>query len=356
MATVAGSFGAPLFSSNNWQQPGVVRYAVVGLGNFASYVLPRIMNCQHAKISALVSSDEQKAKQWAATYGIEAANIYSYQTFRQIADNPNIDAVYICTPVGLHEEFALQAMEAGKHVLTEKTMAASSAQGQRMVESAKAAGLQLMTAYRARFDPYNQEAIRLCRSGELGEVTHISAHKGFAIGDKFGKNGWRLDKTLAGGGSLIDIGIYSVQACRYLAGIEPVRVSAIKSRHQMADGIEEGIVFTLEFPGNVLASGSASWSYALQNHYRVMATKGWLELNPATSNGNIGMKVARSESKEEGSVLLPQVDQIPAMFDHFSKCIINKTEPLIAADEGLKDLKVIEAIYRSAETGRAVEV
>ena len=332
---------------------GKVGFAILGLGNFASYVAPRLKNCKHAKLAALISSDKQKAQAWANSFDIDSSNIYSYHDMDRIADNPSIAAVYVATPVGTHKNFAIKALNAGKHVLTEKTMASSVEEGEEMIEIAQANNRKLMVAYRARYEPFNQEAIKICRDESLGPLVAISAHKGFNIGNRFGKNNWRLNPRLSGGGTLLDIGIYSIQACRYLAGVEPLEAMAVANGK---GGVEFDLSFILRFPEEVQAVGSASWNYGLQNYYRAAFSRGYVELDPATSNGNLRMKVKQENPREIRERFLSNVDQIVAEFDHFATCILEDRPPLTSGEEGLKDLKVIQAIYQSVREQRPIQV
>lgn len=336
-----------------------IGYAVVGLGFFASYVTPRIAKSNHSNVVALVSSDRNKALEWATKYGVAEKNIYDYQNYESIINNPEIDAVYIATPVGTHCEFALKAFAAKKHVLTEKTMASSSFECNQMIQAARDAEKKLMVAYRARYEPYNQEMIKMSRDETYGKVSAISAHKGFFIGDKLGKDNWRINKKLSGGGALMDIGIYSIQACRYIAGTEPIEVTGFSesnSDDERFKEVDENLSFMMRFEEGVLASGSASWNYSLQNRYRVGTNDGYYELQPATSNTNLRMTIKQTNPTFIGERYLRNVDQIPLMFDHFSECIIDDKEPLTNGDEGLRDLLVIEAIYKSIEEGRTIKL
>lgn len=341
-------------------------WAIVGLGNYAQYAMQRFTASQQSRIAALVSGDPAKAAQISNRYGVNAARIYDYENFDSIKDNEEVSIVYIITPNGTHSDLAIRAMEAGKHVIVEKTMAATSAEAIRMIRTAKRLDKKLMVAYRARFEPYNQNIIRMAREEEFGKITSIVAHKGFAIGNALGKNNWRLDRSLIGGGSLIDIGVYSIQACRYIAGAEPVEVTATTS-NTSGDArfkeVEESIAFTLRFPNGCLATGSASWNYSLQNYFRAVGTNGWVELDPATSNANLRMfaskDIVRSGQAPQPSRIVEErhyanVDQLPIMFDHFSDCVLNNKQPLLPMEEGLRDLEVIEAIYESARTGRGI--
>jgi predicted dehydrogenase len=186
-------------------------------------------------------------------------------------------------------------------------------------------------------------------------VTSISAHKGFVIGTNLGKNSWRLNKTLAGGGASLDIGIYSIQACRYIAASKPIEVFAFKTNTDARFAeVDETMIFTIKFDNGILATGSASWNYGLQNYYRVATTKDYYYLDPATSNENLRLHVKQESPTQLAEQFLRNVDQIPVMFDHFSDSIIQDKKPLTDGYEGLEDLKVVEAIYKSITEARPI--
>jgi len=360
-ALSTGALSLPWFGTkaSASEEKRITNYAVIGLGFFSSYVIPRVQKSKYSRIKALVSSDKEKAQDWCKKYGLKNCQIYSYDTMHELAENSDIDAVYIATPVGTHAAFALKAFESGKHVLTEKTMAASVLEGETMIKASKAAGKKLMVAYRARYEPFNKKAIEFSRQHTYGKVNAIAAHKGFFIGNRLGKNNWRSSQKLSGGGALTDIGIYSIQACRYIAGAEPIEAFAFSystpDDPRFTD-VEENFSFMLKFPDGLLATGSASWNYALQNYYKVGATKASFELNPATSNGTLRMFINKMKPREIIEKMLRNTDQIAAEFDHFSQCITEDKEPLTNGEEALKDLKVIEALYRSAQLNQPVRL
>src|SRR6266404_2895137 len=200
-------------------------WAIVGLGSLSiNQILPAFSKCEKSKVTALVSGHPDKANKLALRYGVNAKNIYNYQNYDSIKDNPEVDIIYIVLPNGMHAEYTVRGLQAGKHVLTEKPMANTPAECQQMIDAGRKANKKLMVAYRCRYEPYNQEAVRVARSQELGTVKVILADAGFAMKDP---NVWRLKKSLAGGGSLMDIGIYALQAARYLTGEEPSEVNAM---------------------------------------------------------------------------------------------------------------------------------
>jgi predicted dehydrogenase len=330
-------------------------WAIVGLGNLSIHeILPAFAKCEKSKAVAFVSGHPDKANKLAVRYGVSPKNIYNYQNYDTIKDNPEVDIIYIVLPNGMHAEYTVRGLQAGKHVLTEKPMACTPVECQQMIDAARKAARKLMVAYRCRYEPYNREAIRIARSHELGPTKVILADHGFNIGDP---TQWRLKKDLAGGGSLMDIGIYSLQAARYLSGEEPNEVNAVMYNtpgdHRFRE-VEETINFQLRFPSGVLANCTSSYGYAGQNHYRVVGTESWLEMDPATSYRGLRMRVHRGNVTEERE--FPARDHFALEMDHMSECVMENKEPLTPGEEGLRDLKVMMAIYEAANTGKRVEL
>jgi len=221
VANVAGTLLKGAAAQRVPDAPGKkLGWAIVGLGSLSiNQILPAFAKCEKSKVVALVSGHPDKANKLALRYGVDAKNIYNYQNYDQLRDNAAVDVIYIVLPNGMHAEYTIRGHQAGKHVLSEKPMANTPAECQQMIDAARKANRRLMVAYRCRYEPYNQEAIRMARQQELGPTKVILADHGFNIGDP---TQWRLNKTLAGGGSLMDIDIYSLQAARYLTGEEPI--------------------------------------------------------------------------------------------------------------------------------------
>jgi predicted dehydrogenase len=328
-------------------------WAVVGLGSLSiNQILPAFAKCEKSKVVALVSGHPEKANKLAARYGVNPKNIYNYQNYDSIKDNPEVDVIYIVLPNGMHAEYTVRGHQAGKHVLTEKPMANSPAECQQMIDAARKADRKLMVAYRCRYEPYNQEAIRIARSQELGPTQAIFADAGFKMGDP---TQWRLNKSLAGGGSMMDIGIYALNASRYLSGEEPTQVNAMMYTtpgDPRFKEVEENVNFQLRFPSGILANCSSSYGYFHQSHYRVIGTEGRLQMDPATwYNGN-RLKVERDNKIEE--IELPERDHFAAEMEHMSDCVMRNKEPLTPGEEGLRDLKIITAVYEAGRTGKTV--
>jgi predicted dehydrogenase len=330
-------------------------WAVVGLGSLAiNQILPAFAKCEKSKVVALVSGHPDKANKLALRYNVNPKNIYNYQNYDSLKDNPEVDIIYIVLPNSMHAEYTIRGAQAGKHVLSEKPMATSSADCQAMIDAAKKANRKLMVAYRCRYEPFNQEMIRMARSKEFGPIKVIIADHGFNIGDP---SQWRLNQKLAGGGCLMDIGIYSLQAARYITGEEPTEVTAqtyTNANDPRFKEVEETINFQLRFPSGVLANCTSSYGYNNQNHYRVVCSDGWFELEPATSYTGLQMRIHRKNTLEEPQ--LPVRDHFTLEMDHLSDCVMNGKEPLTPGEEGLRDMKIMTAIYESAKTNKTVRL
>jgi predicted dehydrogenase len=330
-----------------------IGFALVGLGNLAiNQLMPAFAQCRRAKLVGFVSGRPEKAKQLAQLYGVDAKNIYSYDNYDRLADNPAIDVIYIVLPNSMHAEYTIRALKAGKHVLCEKPMANTPQDCEQMIAAAKAANRKLMVGYRVRYEPFNQALIAYAReAADAGPTRLILADAGFNIGDP---KQWRLRREMAGGGSLMDIGIYALNAARYLSGEEPVAVNAVM--HSTPNDprfteVEENIMFQLRFPSGILANCGSSYGGGINRH-RVVKPRGAAELEPASSYTGLRMRVWRGGAIEER--VLPQRNHFAAEMDHLADCIISDTTPLTPGEEGLKDMRIIMAIYEAARTGRTI--
>ena len=328
-------------------------WAVVGLGRLAiNQILPAMAGCRRSAVTALVSGRPEKAKRLAQVFGVDPKNLYDYDNYDSIARNPAVDVVYVVLPNSMHAEYTIRALEAGKHVLCEKPMANTPADCERMIAAARASGRKLMIAYRLHYEPHNQALVKFARDPQQeGPTQLILADAGFNIGDP---TQWRLRRAMAGGGSLMDIGIYALQAARYLSGEEPVSVNAMTFSTPgdvRFKEVEEHVTFQLRFPSGILANCSSSYGAGL-NRFRVVKRTGWAELEPALNYTGIRMRAWR------GGVLqdVPQrtVDHFAAEMDHFSECIQTGADPRTPGEEGLRDLRIMMAIYEAARSGRAV--
>jgi len=332
-----------------------LRYAVVGLGSYAvNQIMPRFKDTESCELVALVSGTPAKLEKYGAEYGIPATHHYNYQNYDKIADNPDIDAVYIILPNSMHAEFTIRAARAGKHVMCEKPMAVSAAECEAMIAACRKAKVKLMIGYRCHFEQYNLHVIEQVRSGAIGKPHVITAEHGF-----YAQPGqWRLDRPLSGGGSMMDIGIYSLNAARYLSGEEPVLVTATESTDKSDPrfrNVEDQIDFQLKFPSGVIANCISSYSTG-HNAFRVTGEKGWIGMEPATPYSGHQLWMRRNGKTEQKMLPPAPKNQWAGQLDHLAECVASGKEPIVAGEEGLKDMRLIEAIYRSAREGRAVKV
>lgn len=329
-----------------------VRYAVVGLGHIAqAAVLPAFKHAkENSVLTALVSSDPVKRREIGKKYGV--THTYSYEQFDECVNNEHVDAVYIALPNHLHCEFALRAFDAGRHVLCEKPMAVTEADCRRMIVAAAERKARLMIAYRLHFEEANLEAVEIARSRRLGELRYFSSD--FSMQVK--PSDIRLKAEL-GGGTLYDIGVYCINAARCLFHDEPIEVSACarSGSDPRFQDIEETVTATLRFPGERLASFTCSFGAADVSSYRIVGTKGDLALDPAY---DYSQKLARSLTIEGKCVkkVFRKRDQFAAELIHFSDCVLQGRSPEPGGLEGLADVRVIEALYRSAEQQRPVSI
>lgn len=324
--------------------------ALVGLGSYSSGQLaPALQQTTLCQLNGIVTGTPAKAGQWKKQYNIPEKNVYNYQTFDRIADNPDIDIIYIVLPNGMHAEYAIRAAQAGKHVICEKPMATSVKDCEAIIAACKKAGQRLSIGYRLHFEPYNLEMMRLGQEEIFGKIKTINTGNGYYMGD--GNQSWRIDKELGGGGPLMDMGIYSVQAMRYVTGKEPLSVTARagKNRKAMFSEVEEFIEWEAEFPGGILANGNTSYAANL-NHLRVESINGWFELSQAFRYGGM----AGTTSK--GSLNFPEVNQQALQMDNFADCILHNKPTRVPGEMGLQDVKILQAIYQAAETGNKISI
>lgn len=344
--TSSNAFGKTA-SSLTIGQGGTLRVALMGLGGYASRVAEAMQTCKRAKVTGLISGTPAKLKDWGAKYDVPEKSRYNYENFDNIKDNPDIDAVYIITPNALHHDQAIRVAKAGRHVICEKPMALNAKEGQEMVDACAAAGVKLLVGYRMHFEPNTLEVIRMRNAGEFGKILFFQGLSGFRIGDP---NQWRLSKALAGGGSLMDIGIYAINGARYMVGEEPVWVTAQETKTdttKFKEGVDETIQFQLGFPNGAVASCLSTYSMNYLDRFFLNGEKGFAELQPSTGYGPIKGRT------NKGELTQPHTTHQTLQMDAMAGIILDGNKPVVPVDgqEGLKDLKVIDAIYAACKTG-----
>lgn len=320
--------------------------ALVGLGGYSRGQLgPGLKLTQHARLAGVVTGSREKGLQWAAEYGFPESSIYGYDSMARMADNPDIDIVYVVTPNGLHAEHAIAAAKAGKHVICEKPMANTVAECDAIIAACKQAGVRLSMGYRLHFDPFHEELRRLARTGEFGPFMKMDG--GFAF--TMGRPQWRAEKKLAGGGPLMDLGVYVIQESLMAAGeVLPVALTARelpKKRPEFFRDVEESIEWTLEFANGARAQGYTSYNDN-RNNFRAEAKDGWYEVGPAY--GYNGLRAATSRGPL--TITAPASQQALQM-DDFALCVREGRDTRVPGEMGRRDMVMVEAIYASAGAG-----
>jgi predicted dehydrogenase len=334
-----------------------IGYAVIGLGFIAeTSVLPAFSHSKKCKLVALASHDQKRAKQLGAKFGVKAENCYSYENYDQCLNNPDVDAVFIASVNGAHAEQTIRAAAAGKHVLCEKPLANTVDECRRMVEACKNNNVYLMTAYRKYFEPGSVALKKLITSGKLGGLRHMfSSYTEFV--DPIKAKTWQLNKRLAGGGSLMDIGIYCVNTMRWLAGTDPIDATA----HSWTDNpkrfgeVEDSVAFRLTHPEGLVCQGTSSYSTRAASFVQVHGEKGWAALNPAFAfeeERRLFGKIQGRWFEQRFKVM----DEFVLEIDYFADCIRRHRDPEPDGMEGLRDIATIEAIYKSARENRTAAV
>lgn len=337
--------------------------ALCGLGVYAGLVAEGLQVSEYCNLAGIVTGTPAKAEKWKAQYNIPEKNIYNYQNFDKIIKNKDIDLVYVILPNGLHKEFVIRAAKAGKHVITEKPMAITVKDCEEMIKACDDNKVQLAIGYRLHYEPTHLEIKRLGQEKVLGQVRFIEASLGYQIHDPRDtksiinlndRNEWRLNKKLSGGGPLMDLGIYCIQASRYILGEEPIAVTAqfgTVHNKQIFSETEESISWQMEFPSGTISNCNTTVSYNVDRLY-ASADEGFFELSPALSYGPYEGKSSK------GPLKFPVINQQQTQMDEIAKLLLeNKKLPShITGEEGLKDIKVINAIYKAAETGKKVSL
>jgi len=325
--------------------------ALLGLGRYSTNQLgPALRETKLCYLAGVVTGHPEKGEKWTADYGLNRKNVYSYDNFDQIAGNKDIDIVYVVTPPGLHPEFVIRAAKAGKHVISEKPMATSVADCDRMIAACKTAKVKLGIGYRLHYDLYHKELMRLAREQDFGPLMKMTGDRGFV----FGQRAWRIDKKLGGGGPMMDLGIYIIQgACMAANGVAPVFVTAHeepKLKPELFNEVEETIRWTMEFPNGARCDAVTSYNHSADK-FRVEGAKGWLEFKEhAFTYRGIVAETSR------GPLNYTAINQQAAQMDDFADCIVTGRNTPVPGELGRRDMQIITAIYEAAATGKRVKV
>ena len=331
--------------------PRKLGVAIVGLGGYArGQIGPALRLTEHCRLMGVVTGSAAKGQQWASEYGFPEQNIFSYDTMHRLADAKDIDIVYVITPNALHAEQVIAAAKAGKHVISEKPFTTKVADAERAIAACRAAKVKLSIGYRLHFDPFHQELMRLAREKDFGRLTRLTGANGF----RMTRPQWRAQSNLAGGGPLMDMGVYCVQAaCMAAENAAPVAITARehpKTRPEFFVDVEEGLDWTMEFANGVKAELMTSYEKNV-GYFRAEGEKGWYELGPAFGYGGLKANSSRGPLNIKGLQ-----SQQAVQLDDFARCVREGRESRVSGEMGLRDVKILEAIYAAAKSGQRVEL
>lgn len=331
--------------------PRKLGVALVGLGGYATHLLaPALQQTRHCALRGVVTGSREKGLRWARQFGFPEQSVYGYDTMAQLAGNPDIDVVYVVTPNALHAEHTIAAARAGKHVICEKPMAVTVAECDAMLAACRAAGVQLFIGYRLQFEPHFDELKRLAREQDFGPLQRMTGAVAFTMTQPQ----WRAEKKLAGGGPLMDLGIYAVQAACMAAGeIAPIAVTAKerpKERPEFFRDVEETLDWTMEFASGARAQFVTSYN-AGADTFRAEGARGWIEFTPAFAYG--GLKTTTHRGPLE--IAAPPSQQA-VQLDAMALCLREGRAAPASGAMGRRDMVILEAIYEAARTGGRVEV
>ncbi len=325
--------------------------ALVGLGSYSEgHLGPALRLSEHCALTGVVTGDRAKGERWAREYGFPTRNIFGYDTMARMAGSPEIDAAYVVTPNGLHAQHCVAAAKAGKHVICEKPMAVSVAECDAIIAACRSAGVRLTVGYRLRYERHYAEFARIARDGDFGAFMRIEGANGFEMGTPdAAESHWRTSKKLAGGGPLMDMGVYVIQAaCMAKVEAAPVAVTAAfgpVTRPSLFSEVEESLKWTMEFADGAVATCRATYAETVST-FRAEAAHGWARLDePAFFYDDLVLTTSR------GAVALPNVNHQVAQLDGMAVEILTGKPSLAPGEMGRRDIAVVEAIYAAAAGG-----
>ena len=333
-----------------------VGYAVVGLGGISEVaVLPAFAHSKKAKLVTVVSGNKDKARKFARQF--KATDAFTYEELDQALSNKAIEAVYIATPPREHEKYTISAARAGKHVLCEKPLAATTQQARNMVDTCRSCNVKLMTAYRKYFEPGSVTLKKMIAEGELGRIDII--HTLFAELHRYGDNSvsWIFSRDLCGGGPLMDIGVYCVNTCRWLVDEDPISANSTcwARDPRRYNEVEEGVSFRLGFPSGMVLQGTAAYSAAFSSFVHVHGEKGWAALSPAFAYEEERRLSGKIAGRWFAKTFRP-IDEFVLELDYFADCIRKDQEPEPNGVQGYRDILIIDAIYQAAKQDTSVKI
>ena len=348
--TLATGLGALTLAGAACAAPGRTKeslgVALVGLGSYSTNQLaPALQDTQHCHLAAVVTGTPDKAERWKQKYGLSDEAVYNYDNFDRIADNDAVDIVYVVLPNSMHADFSIRAARAGKHVICEKPMAVSVEECDAIIDACRAAGVKLQTGYRLHYEPYTQQMKRFVASGDYGAPRYAAAEAGYYSASN--PDQWRLDRSLSGGGALVNMGVYAIQGVIYGTGMNPVSVTAqeYSTRPEYFNDTDETVTAQFTFPNGATGNVFTSHNVNVNRHYTAFE-KGWVELQPANNYGPLSGRTSDGKTLD-----FPHESQQKLQMDGFARHILFNEPNLAPGEMGKRDMIIVEAIYRSIREG-----
>ncbi|GAO42607.1 Gfo/Idh/MocA family protein [Flavihumibacter petaseus] len=355
--SLALSTGAIAFSANpllscTFRQPKKLGVALVGLGYYSTDLLgPALQQTRNCYLAGIVTGTPSKADAWQKKYQIPDGNIYNYNNFDSIANNKNIDVVYVVLPPSMHEEYVVRAAAAGKHVWCEKPMAMTVSACQHMIDACRSAKRSLAIGYRLQHEPNTQEWRGIIHDKKLGAVKQVNCAAGYRDNRI---DHWKQKREM-GGGVLLDMGVYAIQGARLGTGKEPefiVKAVTSTTRPEIyKDGLDETVVATLEFPGGVIADIKTSFGENI-NFLDITCAQGKIHMDPYSGYAGVQGESPLGRINHPYAVPWQQANQM----DDDALAIMQSKPMLVPGEEGLRDIRVVEAIYAAARAGGSVRI
>ncbi|RNC79952.1 MAG: gfo/Idh/MocA family oxidoreductase [Balneola sp.] len=317
--------------------------ALVGLGRYSNGRLaPGLQLTEHCELKGIVTGTPSKIPVWQERYNIPDANVYNYENIHEVANNDDIDIIYIVLPTGLHAKYAIAGAEAGKNVWCEKPMAKTVEECQGIIDAATKNKVQLTIGYRLQHEPNNQQVIEYTRQQTYGSIQDIKAGAGYS--GRHGEGNWRRSNEL-GGGALYDMGVYPINAIRYAAQMEPVRVRGRQwsDRSEMYNEVDEFSEFEMEFSNGLITTGETAFGKS-SNYLDVTCSKGWYRLRPFQSYSGV-----RGETSDGTQLPADPGHQQARQMDNDALAIKDSKTPIVPGEDGLKDIRIVQAIMESSQ-------
>ena len=345
-AVAASAFSFPLISYGKpVSQKKKLGIALVGLGYYSTDLLaPGLQQTENCYLAGIVTGTPEKEKTWSQKYNIPQKNIYNYKNFNSVADNKVIDVIYVVLPNSMHKEYVIRAAKAGKHVICEKPMALNAAECREMIDACKKANVSLSIGYRLQYEPYTKQIQKFAREKAYGKIRFVNVADGFYMSRP--TDNWKI-KAAFGGGAMMDMGVYALQAARYSTGLEPIAVTAqqINLDQQHINEVDETTTFQLEFPNNSFANCMTTFAGSV-NYLKINAGKGEYGLEPFQQYSGLHGFLPGGKKFD-----FPEKHQQAVQMDEMCKAIMEGRPSLTPGEEGLRDMIIVDAIKESIRQG-----